>query len=48
MLMKYYTYNDAFYYTMLSETDSEVTLEEYKTKQIKTYAIGSTKYFKIQ
>lgn len=30
--MKYYTYNDAFYYTMLSETDSEVTLEEYKTK----------------
>ena len=45
--MKYYTYNDAFYYTMLSETDSEVTLEEYKTKQIKTYKKDNKKLFEI-
>lgn len=47
MLMKYYTYNDAFYYNMLSETDSEVTLEEYKTKQIKTYKKDNKKLFEI-
>lgn len=46
-MTKYYTYNDAFYYTMLSETDSEVTLEEYKTKQIKTYRKDNEKLFEI-
>lgn len=45
--MKYYTYNDTFYYTMLSETDTEVTLEEYKTKQIKKYSKDNKNLFEI-